>query len=150
MPEQRLYSCPNCDEWIVEGEWDAHAHGCREYPPAHEMTESEIMAWVSLRNSRNPNWAAEELELEKHADKLVQQWEQTRRGSGAGALRYPVYTMSPTAAVVAPSGHLPNSLQMDYTQHAIIIPDWMTTDEARVLVRHQLRSMQEEDGVRAV
>lgn len=56
MSDDRLVVCPECDDLVVEDDWDLHKQSCRPIR-LHELSPDQLLQELDNRTRRDPHWA---------------------------------------------------------------------------------------------
>ena len=64
MSDDRLVVCPECDELVVEDDWDIHKARCRDLH-LYEMGEHDFLDTIERRRRHDPYWWQDYDELDR-------------------------------------------------------------------------------------
>lgn len=140
---ERLYNCPDCDEYIEESEFEDHRRECDGIEKPWQMNDGELQAYVQRRHRTQPHWEDRfEKIFEAHRE-LMRNWSQSRMGSPSSHYnngRYEVAAALPSEYDHSPSLRYRDDIVTNTRIYRIVVnlPPWLKSDEASALCWEQL------------
>lgn len=143
MEPDRLYLCPDCDEWIIEDEWDAHHEGCRPRM-LHELSEQQLADLIQYREQNVGDWAGRWEIVERWVADAVAYW----NGGAHRAYDGPWttnFSIQPASRywTGGPGISMPPVQEMHVQKIVVKLPRWLQPEWAEALAREQINEQLE-------